>query len=91
MGSAFLGCFAGGGRLVHVAMQNALSAELAAVVDSARSRAEASGELGPAGRDASRPDLPEDAVAFVRLILSDGTYTDEVERIGAEDPDVASI
>jgi hypothetical protein len=74
-----------------VATQKTLPAELEAAVELARSRAEASGDLRPAFLDAPRAGLPEDAVAFVRQILTDGTYLEEVLRMGAEDPEVASI
>jgi hypothetical protein len=72
-------------------MRQTLSPELEVAVELARSRAGESGELQAVILDGPRSALPEEAIAFVRQILTDGTYAEEVRRIGTEDPEVASI
>lgn len=72
-------------------MEKDLPPELRAAIQRARARAEASGELRPQRSAGGLRPLPAEVAAFVTRILSDGTYAEEIERIGADDPGVASI
>lgn len=67
-----------------------LDAELAALVERARRRAEAMGELprGPFGEFES--NIPPEAAEAILGWLRDGGYDEAVARIAAEDPDLAN-
>jgi hypothetical protein len=62
-----------------------------AAIERARSWAAKSGELHPASGDSWRDEIPDELADFVGRVLSDGTYARAVERIGHEDPDLATI
>jgi hypothetical protein len=77
--------------LILVSTDAATHAELGAAVARARERAARSGELARVRRAPDAPPPPAEVGAFVRRILSDGTYARAVERIGTDDPDLATI
>lgn len=64
-------------------------AGLDAVIDRARRRAAETGELRPTGRRLSSLAVPDDLAEFAQRVLTDGTYARTVERIAADDPDLA--
>jgi hypothetical protein len=72
-------------------MEQSSLVELEAAVARARGRAARTGELEPVVTGSPVITFPSDLVDFVQQILSDGTYARAVERIGEEDPDLASI
>jgi hypothetical protein len=63
--------------------------ELGAAV--ARARSAASGWLDPVRRAPDEAATPAEVGAFVRRVLTAGTYARAAERIGADDPDLATI
>jgi hypothetical protein len=65
--------------------------DLAAAVERARTRASRSGELRPFINNSVRAVVSDELAAFVERILTDGTYAEEVTRIGEHDPDLASL
>jgi hypothetical protein len=71
-----------------VATNLRLDPELAAVVERARKRAAAAGELTPA-RGELGPTLRPEVGELILQLLRDGTYAKAVERIVAEDPELA--
>jgi len=73
-----------------MATKHHLDPELAAVVERARRRAAAMGELprGPLPRFESK--IPLEAADALLEWLRDGSYDDAVARIVAEDPDLAN-
>jgi hypothetical protein len=60
-------------------------------VSRARARAERTGELEPIPSGALALSIEDDLADFLQCIVTDGTYVDEVARIGEADPDVATI
>ena len=74
-----------------MAMEQPASTELEAAVRRARSRAAATGELRPQISQPGRAPLPSEVGDFVRRILTDGSYDRVVEKIGREDPDLATV
>lgn len=66
-----------------------LDPELAVVVESARRRAGAAGELTPPRIGPFTSSLPPEAQRIVREWLDDGGYEAAVAEIAAEDPDLA--
>jgi len=72
-------------------MKQALPAELEAAVERARELAARTGELRPVVTGSFGALVPDELAHFVEQILSDGTYARAVERIGREDPDLASV
>lgn len=67
-----------------------LPPEVEAAVLRARARAEANGELPPSQRGGGLPVIPPEAAAFVRRVLSDGTYAEAVDELCSDDPDIAT-
>ena len=76
---------------VVVALHATLPAELQAAVKWAQQRAAVTGELLPSSENSARTPMSADVAKFVREILADGSYQQEILRIGKEDPDLASI
>ena len=68
-----------------------LPTELQDAVKRARQRAAVTGELLPSPEDPPRTPMTAAVSKFVRQILTDGTYEQEIIRIGKEDPDLASM
>jgi hypothetical protein len=71
-------------------MKRKLPPELEAAVLRARARAEANGEVPTSRRGAGVPAMPAEAAAFVKQILSDGSYAEAVRQLGSEDPEIAT-
>jgi hypothetical protein len=67
-----------------------LPTELQAAVTRAQQRAAVTGELLPPSEISAREPMSADVSKFVREILTDGTYEQEITRIGKQDPDLAS-
>ena len=74
-----------------VTLHVALPAELQDAVRQARQRAEATGELLPTQEGPATAPMSPAVSKFIRQILTDGTYEQEIIRIGKEDPDLASM
>jgi hypothetical protein len=74
----------------EMALEHPLPELLEAAVERARMRAARSGELEPASTSEETP-IPEELSDFVTRILGDGTYAKAVERIGRDDPDLATV
>ena len=74
-----------------MSMEKTLPAELEATVRRAQARAEESGELRPVPTSRHLRSVPGEVVTFVRQVLSDGTYADAIESLGAKDPEIESI
>lgn len=72
-------------------VKKALPPELEAAVARARAQAELAGELEPKRSRDGFPVLPEEATQFVRDVLSDGSYVEEIRRLGAQDSEIAAI
>ncbi len=72
-------------------MEQAVPANLEAVVERARARAARTGELRPVVSGSFAPAVPDEVADFVQRILTDGTYASAVKRIGEQDPDLANI
>lgn len=68
-----------------------LPAELEAAVARARERAKLAGELDPKHSGTEFPLLPDEARRFVEQVLSNGSYAEEISRLGAEDPEIATL
>jgi hypothetical protein len=66
-----------------------LDPELAAVVERARHRAQAAGELRPLRLTTPASALPEEARPIVHEWLRDGGYDDAVALVVSQDPDLA--
>ena len=75
--------------VVDVATKLRLDPELAAVVERARRRAEAMGELPRAPFPPFEPKIPPEVGQVMLEMLRDGTYDQVVARIAAEDPELA--
>jgi hypothetical protein len=69
----------------------ALPTELQDVVTRAQNRAALTGELIPSPGSSAREPMSAEVSKFIREILTDGSYEQEIIRIGKEDPDLASI
>jgi hypothetical protein len=67
-----------------------LDPELAAVVDRARRRAEAMGELPRGPFPPFESKIPHEAANVLLEWLRDGSYDAAVARVIAEDPDLAN-
>ena len=76
---------------VAVTLHATLPAELQDAVTRARQRAALTGEFFPSSDIPARTPMSADVAKFVRQILSDGSYQEEITRIGKEDPDLASM
>jgi hypothetical protein len=72
-------------------MEQAAPGDLEAVIERARARAARTGELRPGPSGSFERSVPDELAEFVDRILTDGSYAREVDRIGREDPDLASI
>ena len=68
-----------------------LPTELQDAVRQARQRAAVTGELLPSPEGLARAPMTAEVSKFIREILTDGTYEQEIIRIGKEDPDLASM
>ncbi len=68
-----------------------LPSELDAAVRRAQQHAAATGELRPNRKGSHRPPLSVEVSEFIREIIADGTYEQEITRIGKEEPDLASL
>jgi hypothetical protein len=71
-------------------MTRKLPPEVEAAVSRARALAEANGELPASHPGVGLPEMPPEAVSFVKRVLTDGSYAEAVRRLGAEDPDIAT-
>jgi hypothetical protein len=67
-----------------------LEPDLAAVVKAARERAEESGELPRGTFPPLEATIPPEAAPAIAAWLRDGGYDAAIERIAAEDPDLAN-
>jgi hypothetical protein len=67
-----------------------LDPELADVVNRARGRAEAMGELARGPFPPFRPTIPPEAAKILVAWLRNGGFDEAVDRIAAEDPDLAN-
>src|SRR5580658_1542332 len=76
---------------VAVTLHATLPAELQDAVTRARQRAALTGEFFPSSEIPARTPMSADVAKFVRQILTDGSYQEEITRIGKEDPDLASM
>jgi hypothetical protein len=65
--------------------------ELQDAVTRAQNRAAVTGELLPSPASSARAPLSAEVSRFIREILTDGSYEQEIIRIGKEDPDLASM
>ena len=74
-----------------VTLHVTLPAELQDAVRRAQQRAAVTGELLPPQEHSVRAPMSAAVSKFIREILTDGTYEQEIIRIGKEDPDLASI
>jgi hypothetical protein len=74
-----------------VTLHLTLPTELQDVVRQARQSAAVTGELLPSPEGLARAQIPAEVSKFIREILNDGTYEQEIIRIGKEDPDLASM
>jgi hypothetical protein len=74
-----------------VTLHATLPTELQDAVKRARQRAAVTGELLPSPEGPPRTPTSAAVSKFVRQILTDGTYEQEIIRIGKEDPDLASM
>ncbi len=72
-------------------MEHATPSEFEAAVIRARARAARTGELDPKLSGSFATSVTIEVADFLERILTDGTYSREVARIGEEDPDLASI
>lgn len=78
-----------GGNLMSA--KKPLPAELEAAVARARERAKLAGELEPKHSGTGLPLLPDEARRFLEQVLSNGSYAEEIRRLGAEDPEIATL
>lgn len=74
-----------------VTLHVTLPTELQDAVKQARQRAAVTGELLPSPEGPARTPMSAEVSKFIRQILTDGTYEQEIIRIGKEDPDLASM
>jgi hypothetical protein len=74
-----------------VTLHATLPAELQDAVTRAQQRAAVTGELLPSSEISARVPMSADVSKFVREIFTDGSYQEEVTRIGKEDPGLASM
>ena len=68
-----------------------LPSELQDAVTRAQNRAAVTGELIPSPGSSARAPMSAEVSRFIREILTDGSYQQEIIRIGKEDPDLASM
>lgn len=68
-----------------------LPTELQDAVRQARQRAQVTGELLPTPEGPGRAPMSAAVSKLIRQILTDGSYEQEITRIGKEDPDLASM
>jgi hypothetical protein len=74
-----------------VAIEPAEPVEFETVVQRARGRAAATGELRPVVSGSFATAVPAELGDFVHRIISEGVYERAVEDIGDEDPDLANV
>jgi hypothetical protein len=75
----------------YVTLHATLPTELQDAVTKAQQRAALTGELLPSLETAARVPMSAEVAKFVCEILTDGSYQEEITRIGKEDPDLASM
>jgi hypothetical protein len=68
-----------------------LPSELQDAVTRAQNRPAVAGELFPSPASSARAPLSAEVSTFIREILTDGSYEQEIIQIGKEDPDLASM